>query len=133
MTKNNKFSYLLKKCENIIRWKIVILLGLLIFSIPVSIFSQTIINSFPAPGFEPRGLAWDGSFLWCADYYSGKIFKLNPLNGAKVDSVSFPMLSDYGGITWGSNGQLWVANGSYVYEINPSSGDTISSFHCPGG
>jgi hypothetical protein len=133
ITKNNKFNYLLKKGENIIKWKIVILLGLLIFSIPVSIFSQTIINSFPAPGFEPRGLAWDGSFLWCADYYSGKIFKLNPSNGAKADSVSFPMLSDYGGITWGNNGQIWVANGSYVYQINPVSGDTISSFHCPGG
>ncbi len=133
MTKNNNFTSLPKKYKNIFRWKIVILLGLLIFSIPVSIFSQTIINSFPAPSFESRGLTWDGSFLWCADYYSGKIFKLNPSNGAKADSVSFPMLSDYGGITWGSNGQLWVANGSYVYEINPSSGDTISSFHCPGG
>jgi len=133
MIKNNNFTSLPKKYKNIFRWKIVILLGLLIFSIPVSIFSQTIIKSFPAPGFEPRGLAWDGSFLWCADYYSGKIFKLNPSNGAKVDSVSFPLLSDYGGITWGNNGQLWVANGSYVYQINPVSGDTISSFHCPGG
>lgn len=133
MTTNNKFSHLLKKCENIIRWKIVILLGFLIFSIPLFSFSQTIINSFPAPGFDPRGLTWDGSFLWCADYYSGKIFKLNPSNGVKADSVSFSLMSDYGGITWGNNGQLWVANGSYVYQINPASGDTISSFRCPGG
>lgn len=113
--------------------KVVILTGLLSFLITVSVFSQTLLNSFPSPGPEPRGLAWDGSFLWCAEYSSGKIFKLNPLTGAKVDSFSFPLQSSFGGITWGSDDQIWVANGSYVYEIDPSSGDTLSSFHCPGG
>lgn len=113
--------------------KVVILTGLLSFLITVSVYSQTILNSFPSPGPEPRGLAWDGSFLWCAEYSSEKIFKLDPLTGAKVDSFSFPLLSDFGGITWGSDDQIWVANGSYVYEIAPASGDTLSSFHCPGG
>jgi DNA-binding beta-propeller fold protein YncE len=133
MIKNSKFNYLLKQGENITKLKIVILSGFLIFSIPVSVFSQTIIKSLPAPGAEPRGLAWDGSYLWCAEYFSGKIYKLDPSNGAKVDSVSFQIMGDYGGITWGNNGQLWVANGSYIYQINPASGDTTSSFHCPGG
>ena len=113
--------------------KIAILVGLLNFLFSGSVSSQTILNSFPAPGSEPRGLAWDGSFLWCAEYSSGKIFKLDPSTGSKVDSVSFPLQSSYGGITWGSNDQMWVANGSYVYEIDPTSGDTLSSFHCPGG
>lgn len=113
--------------------KVVILTGLLSFLITVSVYSQTILNSFPSPGPEPRGLAWDGSFLWCAEYSSGKIYKLNPSSGVKVDSVSFPLQSSFGGITWGSDDQIWVANGSYVYEIDPSSGDTLSSFHCPGG
>ena len=115
------------------RWKVVILAGLWSLLIAVSVYSQTIINSFPSPGLEPRGLAWDGSYLWCAEYSSGKIFKLNPLTGAKADSFSFPLQSDFGGITWGSNDQIWVANGIYVYEIDPASGDTLSFFRCPGG
>jgi streptogramin lyase len=113
--------------------KVGILVGLLEFLFCASVFSQTILNSFPSPGPEPRGLAWDGSFLWCAEYSYGKIFKLDPSTGAKVDSFSFPLEGDFGGITWGSDDQIWVANGSYVYEIDLGSGDTLSSFHCPGG
>ena len=113
--------------------KVAILAGLMNFLFSVSVFSQTILNSFPSPGPEPRGLAWDGSFLWCAEYSSAMIFQLDPLTGNKVNSFSFPLESDFGGITWGSDDQIWVANGSYVYEIDPGSGDTLSSFHCPGG
>lgn len=113
--------------------KVGILAGLLKFLFCASVFSQTILNSFPSPGPEPRGLAWDGSFLWCAEYSYGKIFQLDPLTGAKVDSFSFPLESAFGGITWGSNDQIWVANGSLIYEIDPTSAETLSSFSCPGG
>lgn len=113
--------------------KLVVVAGLLGILLPGSVNSQTIVNSFPAPGPEPRGLAWDGSFLWCAEYSSGQVLKLDPVTGAKVDSFSFPFQSNFGGITWGSADQIWVANGSYVYEIDPATGNTLSSFHCPGG
>ncbi len=116
-----------------LRWKIVFLVGLMSLLITVSVNSQTIISSFPSPGPEPRGLAWDGAYLWCAEYSAGKIFKLDPSTGAKVDSFSFPLQSDFGGITWGSEDQIWVANGIYVYEIDPASGDTLGLFRCPGG
>jgi DNA-binding beta-propeller fold protein YncE len=115
------------------RWKVVVLAGLLSFLIGPSVYSQTIIHSIPGPGPEPRGLAWDGSFLWCAEYSSGKIFKLDPSTGARVDSFSFDLLSDFGGIAWGSEDQIWVGNGSRIYEIDPASGDTLSYFSCPGG
>ena len=113
--------------------KVLILAGFLSFLISTPVYSQTIVNSFPSPGPEPRGLAWDGSYLWCAEYESGRVFKLDPATGAKVDSFVFPLGSEFGGITWGSDNQIWVANGSYVYEIDPVSGDTLFSFRCPGG
>ncbi|KPL00063.1 MAG: hypothetical protein AMJ91_05470 [candidate division Zixibacteria bacterium SM23_73_3] len=113
--------------------KLAIFTGLLSLLFSVSVFSQTILNSFSSPGPEPRGLAWDGTFLWCAEYSSGRIYKLDPLTGDKQGSFSFPLQSDFGGITWGSDGQIWVANGSYIYEIDPTSGDTLSNFSCPGG
>lgn len=117
------------------RWmiKTVILTGLLHLLSSVLVFSQTILNSFPSPGLEPRGLAWDGAFLWCADYSSQMIFKLAPSTGARVDSFSFPLQNDFGGITWGDQDQIWVANGSYVYEVDPAFGIIRSFFHCPGG
>jgi streptogramin lyase len=113
--------------------KVGILAGLLEFLFCASVLSQTILNSFPSPGPEPRGLAWDGSFLWCVDYYYGKVFKLDPSTGAKVDSFSFPLESNFGGVTWGSDDQIWVANGGLIYEIDPASAETLSSFSCPGG
>ena len=113
--------------------KVLTMAGLLCFLISVNVYSQTIVNSFPSPGPEPRGLAWDGLYLWCAEYESGRIFKLDPASGTKVDSFTLPIDSQFGGITWGSDNQIWVANGSFVYEIDPASGDTLSSFRCPGG
>ncbi|MGB2697257.1 MAG: hypothetical protein WBD28_05275 [Candidatus Zixiibacteriota bacterium] len=113
--------------------KVLALVGLFGFLISAHVYSQTIVNSFPSPGPEPRGLAWDGSYLWCAEYGSGRVSKLDPATGAKVDSFEFPLDSEFGGITWGSEDQIWVANGSYVYEIDPIFGDTLSSFRCPGG
>ena len=133
MVGNAACSGILKKGEKMFRWKVVILTGLLICSVCLSVQSQTIISSFPSPGPEPRGLAWDGAYLWCAEYSSGEIFKLNPSTGAKVDSFSFPLYIDFGGITWGSDDQMWVANGIYVFGIDPASGDTIELFRCLGG
>jgi len=116
-----------------LRWKIIVIASVMIFLITIGVKSQTIIHSFPSPGSEPRGLTWDGTFLWCAEYSSGKVFKLNPATGAKVDSFSFPIQNLFGGITWGSEGQIWIANGSFIFEIDPDSGDTLSNFSCPGG
>lgn len=116
-----------------LRLKVIILASVMSFTITVSSISQTIIHSFPSPGSEPRGLTWDGTFLWCAEYSTGKIYKLNSETGVKIDSFSFPIQTLFGGITWGSEGQIWIANGGVIFEIDPDSGDTLSNFSCPGG
>jgi len=112
-----------------------ILLALSLVCLSVSQFSgaQTIVNSFATPGNTARGLAWDGTYLWCADASTDKVYKLNALDGSIISSFSFTIASSYGGLTWSSDGNIWLANGNYVYKINPSTGTTISSFHCPGG
>jgi streptogramin lyase len=109
------------------------LLGLAFYSFLVlSVRSQTVVDSFPSPGNEPRGLAWDGEYLWCADAQLGSLNQLDPSTGATVSAFSFNVQSDYGGITWGSDTSIWIANGRKVYNIDPSTADTISSFSCPG-
>jgi len=97
-----------------------------------SIEGQQITDSFPSPGDEPRGLAWDGEYLWCADAGTDSVYKLDPSDGTIVYSFSFSIGSSYGGITW-DDGNIWIANGGNVYEVNPSTGQSLSYFHCVYG
>ena len=92
-----------------------------------------VIDSFPAPASESRGLAWDGEYLWCADPGTDSVYKLDPTGGAVVSSFPFSIESDYGGITWSADTTLWIANGSRISEVNPANGNFISTFSCPGG
>ncbi|HID93997.1 MAG TPA: hypothetical protein EYP60_07865 [bacterium (Candidatus Stahlbacteria)] len=95
--------------------------------------AQSIVNSFPTPGDNARGLAWDDTHLWCADATTDRIYKLDASDGSIISWFSFNVSDNYGGLTWSLNNNIWVANGVYVYRVNPLTGDTISSFHCPGG
>jgi len=99
-----------------------------------NLFAQQIVKSFPAPSTEPRGLAWDGNFLWCADFSQDSIYRIDPANGNILSSIPFDVYdSDWGGLTWSDDGKLWVANGPYIFKIDPQTAETLSSFHCPGG
>jgi len=98
-----------------------------------SVKGQQILNSFPSPGNGSRGLAWDGEYLWCADASTDSVYKLNPSSGAVISSFPFSIASGYGGLTWGKDSTIWIANGYWMSQVNPSTGNTISQFHCPGG
>lgn len=95
--------------------------------------AQEVVDSILSPGDEPRGLAWDGEYLWCADAAADYVFKLDKTNGTVISSFFFPMDPLYGGITWGSDTTLWLADGSMIYQLNSTNGAVISSFSCPGG
>ena len=95
-------------------------------------FSQKIVRQFPAPGVKSRGLAWDGAHLWCADEVDKAIYKLSPSTGRVISSISFSIQNDKGGLTWSSDGNIWIANGLIVYKLDPSTGDTLFTFQCPG-
>jgi len=36
-----------------------------------------VIDSVEAPSSYPGGLAWDGRYLWCADWKSAKIYSID--------------------------------------------------------
>lgn len=95
--------------------------------------AQEIVNEFPSPAGESRGLAWDGEFLWCADSGTDSVYKLDPSDGGIISAFSFSISSSYGGITWSSDNNIWIANGRYFYKVNPSNGAAMTNFHCPGG
>ena len=116
-----------------LRYLKVVLTLIVCVTFAVSAESQAIVDSFPSPGNEPRGLAWDGEYLWCADAEAGFVYKLDPSNGTIVSSFPFAIGSNYGGITWSDDNNMWIGNGSYVYKVDPITGQQLYSFHCPGG
>ena len=112
--------------------KMVVFLVLFLVVTIQTAFSQKIVKELPAPGGRSRGLAWDGTYLWCADEADKAIYKLSISTGGVLSSISFPIRYDRGGLTWSSDGNIWVANGLHSYKLNPNTGDTISTFQCPG-
>ena len=99
--------------------------------------SQWILKEFQAPGPESRGLAWDGQALWCADASHSKVYQLSPDDGHILFSFNYSMDNQYGGLGWSADGYLWVTDfregTSWFDKVNPTSGELVSSFHCPGG
>ena len=94
-----------------------------------------ILSSFDAPGQSsqgphPKGLAFDGTYLWSVDFLDNKIYKLSN-SGAVIGSIPAPS-GISSGLAWdGSN--LWVSEWfSYkIYKLNPDSGQILMSFNAP--
>ena len=103
-------------------------------AVAVSAAAQDIVNQFGAPGFDSRGLAWDGQYLWCADAAKDSLFQIDPASGHVVHAIFFDLNGAYGGgITWGGDAALWETRVQYFYKLNASDGQELANFHCPGG
>jgi hypothetical protein len=78
----------------------------------------TVTNSFATPTSSVGDLAYDGNSLWLAAF-GGMIYKLNPQDGTRQDSVTAPV-NNLGGITFG-DGHLWVSESqdTTIYKIDP--------------
>jgi len=114
-------------------------------SVSVPIVAEGVIESFAAPGYDPAGLTYDGSFLWLSDWQTGLIYRIRPFDGFVVASfeapgaplaplgigaaparsspagiVPAPLLASPGGLAWG-DGALWVAclSDGKIYKVNP--------------
>jgi len=120
MLRFNKFHVL---------FSIVMLVLIFLLHSPAYSSDYDIIRSFPSPGPSPKGLAWDGEYLWNSDNSTDTIYKLNPSDGSVVSSFDSPG-SDPRGLTWDGE-YLWAVEGEEItiYKLNPADGDTLSSLH----
>ena len=107
----------------------IVILLLIVLHSPAYSSDYDIIRSFPSPGPSPKGLAWDGEYLWNSDNSTDTIYKLNPSDGSVVSSFDSPG-SDPRGLTWDGE-YLWAVEGEEItiYKLNPADGDTLSSLH----
>ncbi len=90
----------------------------------------TIVTSFPTPGTSSRGLAWDGTNLWCSDATNDRTYKLNS-SGGVITSFTSPGTMPTG-MMWDGN-NLWNADATndHIYKLS-STGSVLSSFATPG-
>jgi glutamine cyclotransferase len=91
-----------------------------------------IVKSISAPGYgDPRGLTWDGTYLWMAEDDSKMIYKIDPSDGNVIYSFSTPGHSFTEGLAWDGT-YIWHAeyNGN-VYKINPGNGSVIKTISAP--
>jgi DNA-binding beta-propeller fold protein YncE len=82
------------------------------------------------PGSTPRGLAFDGTYLWTADASEDKIYKLEA-STLIVDSFDTPVPTPRGLAFDGT--YLWTVDASEdkIYKLD-TSGNIIDSFDSPG-
>ncbi|MFC2108127.1 PKD domain-containing protein [Candidatus Bipolaricaulota bacterium] len=94
--------------------------------------------------FDPFALTFGGGYLWVSDLGTGLIHRVNPHTGVVVSSIDAPGIAPHSaldpkgivlvapmGLAW-DNGYLWVATGSTLYKLNPSTGDVVTSIAAPG-
>lgn len=100
---------------------------------------SVLLYSFPSPDGSPRGLAFDGSYLWCANTGDGnsvngaKIYKLDPITGAIVNTYSSPGTNPFG-LAWDGS-YLWHSDfgTGMIYKIDTSTMTSVSSFSYSSG
>ncbi len=89
-----------------------------------------LINSFDSPGSAPRGLAYDGAYLWNVDFDSDKIYRLDS-SGNITTSFDSPA-SEPSGLAYDGS-FLWNADSGtgVIYKLD-TSGNIAASFNAPG-
>lgn len=93
-----------------------------------------VVQQFPSPGTWPEGLAWDGRYLWNADGYGRRIYKLNPADGSIVASYDSPGTFPEGLVF--AQGYLyncdWDTGLIYKCEVTATSLNVVSTMDSPG-
>jgi outer membrane protein assembly factor BamB len=81
-----------------------------------------ILQVYDAPGRGPAGLAWNGRFLFNADYTNGSIYQIDPTTGQSVGRLTCP--GNLSGLTWNGSA-LWQSlhDGGALSRINPETND----------
>jgi PKD repeat protein len=68
-----------------------------------------VVSQFRSPGPNPRGLAWDGRYLWCADASGeGTLYKIDPSSGSAVSAIPSPGMEP-AGLAW---------DGKYLWNVD---------------
>ena len=92
----------------------------------------TILKTLRAPSKSPKGLTWDGEYLWCVDDQSKKVIQFSTEDGTTIRSFPSPA-GDPKGITYDGK-YLWISDRSKneIYMVDPQTGYVIVILDAPG-
>jgi len=91
------------------------------------------LRSLEAPVARPRGIAWDGQYLWLVDDGEDIIAQISTEDGTTIKRFSAPMAYPTGLCWW--KGYLWCADRreDRIYLIDPDhDGEVVLSIEAPG-
>jgi len=101
-------------------------------AITVTQTSGSKLESFPAPGGDPRGAAFDGNQLWVSDAASLELTRIDPASGevTRTLEVDWSLPED---IAWDGEFIWAVENAALeLLKIDPEDGAIVESFDAPG-
>lgn len=94
------------------------------------------VLDFATPGTYPRGLTYDGTYLWHVDDATTPvIYRLDPNDGSSTLNFNAPG-TEATGLAWDfDNSVLWHCDKAtdLIYKLDPADGTVLDSFAAPGG
>jgi transglutaminase-like putative cysteine protease/glutamine cyclotransferase len=104
---------------------------LVLLSLPLGAHPGKVLHTLDAPGGFCTGAAFDGRFLWVADYKADKLFKLNPQTGQIVGSVPSPGFWPMG-LAWDGT-HLYNADrkSKKIFKVDPADGTILHAVDAP--
>lgn len=105
----------------------------ILLSIPVIAHPGKVVRTLDAPGGFCTGMAFDGEFLWVADYKADKLFKINVSSGEIAGSVASPGFWPTG-LAWDGKA-LWNADSksAKIFKVDPGDGTILKAIDAPSG
>ena len=89
-----------------------------------------VVNSFSAPASGLIGLEWIYGYLWAASSSNSMLYKLDPVSGAVLETISVPGL-DTGGLAWDGSA-FWITDsGADIIAKVDTSGTVLLTFPAP--
>ncbi len=106
--------------------------GLFVERKPLSSHLLKIEGSFYGIGRSPRGLTWDGEYLWVSFPDKRAICQIDPSNGRIVQTFHNVVQMPWG-LAWDGE-HLWVSDvyTARLYEVDPKTGSIVSSLTVGG-
>ena len=82
-------------------------------------------------GFRQGGLAYDGSALWVAEFYTPALHRVDPVSGLVLSTIQSPARFT-GGLAWDGEA-LWAApeQTGMLYRLDPQTGEVLRSIPAP--
>lgn len=107
--------------------KAILLIFVLFLFVPTSLAKVgDVLKSINTPGPCPTGLAFDGNYLWLADFFTKKIYKISPETGKVLKSFDTPG-NHPEGLAWDGKFLWHIDTGEKsMYRLDPETGQALS-------